>query len=232
MSENAPQTPRDPGPGTADFGYKEVPAAEKAKHVRAVFDSVADKYDLMNDLMSAGVHRLWKRYTLVADRAASRPGGARRGGRHRRHRGRHGAAGRRARPGGALRHQRGDARRRPQPPARPRPDAQRALLARQCRVPAVRRRELRLRDHRLRPAQRHRQAGGARLDAPRAAPGRPAAGARVLEARRAGPEAHLRRLFVQRAAVARQARGRRLRQLPVPRRVDPQVPRPGDAARA
>jgi demethylmenaquinone methyltransferase/2-methoxy-6-polyprenyl-1,4-benzoquinol methylase len=64
MSDNAPHTPRDPKPGTADFGYKEVPAAEKAEHVRAVFDSVADKYDLMNDLMSAGVHRLWKRYTL------------------------------------------------------------------------------------------------------------------------------------------------------------------------
>jgi demethylmenaquinone methyltransferase/2-methoxy-6-polyprenyl-1,4-benzoquinol methylase len=65
MSDNAPRTPpRDPKSGSADFGYKEVPAAEKAKHVRAVFDSVADKYDLMNDLMSAGVHRLWKRYTL------------------------------------------------------------------------------------------------------------------------------------------------------------------------
>lgn len=64
MSENASQTPRDPKPGTVDFGYKEVPATEKARHVRAVFDSVADRYDLMNDLMSAGVHRLWKRYTL------------------------------------------------------------------------------------------------------------------------------------------------------------------------
>jgi len=64
MSENAPKTQRESGAGTADFGYKEVPAAEKAKHVRAVFDSVADKYDLMNDLMSVGVHRLWKRYTL------------------------------------------------------------------------------------------------------------------------------------------------------------------------
>ncbi len=64
MSENAPKTPRESGAGTADFGYQEVPAGEKAKHVRAVFDSVADKYDLMNDLMSAGVHRLWKRYLL------------------------------------------------------------------------------------------------------------------------------------------------------------------------
>ena len=64
MSDNASRTPPRERHGTADFGYKEVPAAEKAKHVRAVFDSVADKYDLMNDLMSAGVHRLWKRYTL------------------------------------------------------------------------------------------------------------------------------------------------------------------------
>jgi demethylmenaquinone methyltransferase/2-methoxy-6-polyprenyl-1,4-benzoquinol methylase len=64
MSENAPQTPRVPKPGKVDFGYREVPVEQKARRVRAVFDSVADKYDLMNDLMSAGVHRLWKRYTL------------------------------------------------------------------------------------------------------------------------------------------------------------------------
>lgn len=47
-----------------DFGYAEVPLAEKAGRVRAVFDSVANKYDIMNDLMSAGAHRLWKRFTL------------------------------------------------------------------------------------------------------------------------------------------------------------------------
>jgi demethylmenaquinone methyltransferase/2-methoxy-6-polyprenyl-1,4-benzoquinol methylase len=64
MSQNAPQRPPGTKPGTVDFGYKEVPADQKAKHVRAVFDSVAGKYDLMNDLMSAGVHRLWKRYAL------------------------------------------------------------------------------------------------------------------------------------------------------------------------
>jgi len=74
MSENAPKTQRESGAGTADFGYKEVPAAEKAKHVRAVFDSVAGKYDLMNDLMSAGVHRLWKRYLL--GQTGLRPGQA------------------------------------------------------------------------------------------------------------------------------------------------------------
>lgn len=42
------------------FGEKQVDAEEKTRLVRGVFDSVADKYDLMNDLMSAGVHRLWK----------------------------------------------------------------------------------------------------------------------------------------------------------------------------
>lgn len=45
---------------TASFGFQEVPAAEKASLVRRVFDSVADRYDVMNDLMSVGVHRLWK----------------------------------------------------------------------------------------------------------------------------------------------------------------------------
>ena len=47
-------------PETASFGFTDIPAAEKAARVKGVFDSVASKYDLMNDLMSAGVHRLWK----------------------------------------------------------------------------------------------------------------------------------------------------------------------------
>jgi len=46
------------------FGFKEVPVKEKAGHVAQVFHSVAAKYDLMNDLMSGGVHRLWKQYTI------------------------------------------------------------------------------------------------------------------------------------------------------------------------
>jgi demethylmenaquinone methyltransferase/2-methoxy-6-polyprenyl-1,4-benzoquinol methylase len=50
------------------FGYKTVDEAQKAQRVRGVFDSVAPKYDLMNDLMSAGLHRVWKAYTVaVAD---------------------------------------------------------------------------------------------------------------------------------------------------------------------
>ncbi|MBC7905738.1 MAG: bifunctional demethylmenaquinone methyltransferase/2-methoxy-6-polyprenyl-1,4-benzoquinol methylase UbiE [Rhodospirillaceae bacterium] len=51
---------KQPGQGTTHFGFKTVGEAEKASMVREVFDSVAPKYDLMNDLMSAGVHRLWK----------------------------------------------------------------------------------------------------------------------------------------------------------------------------
>jgi len=49
---------------SADFGYQRVPWHEKARRVRGVFDSVAPNYDLMNDLMSGGAHRLWKRFTL------------------------------------------------------------------------------------------------------------------------------------------------------------------------
>uniref|UniRef100_A0A7S0VRP3 2-methoxy-6-polyprenyl-1,4-benzoquinol methylase, mitochondrial n=1 Tax=Polytomella parva TaxID=51329 RepID=A0A7S0VRP3_9CHLO len=45
---------------TIDFGFKEVPVDEKESLVRQVFSSVADKYDIMNDLMSAGLHRCWK----------------------------------------------------------------------------------------------------------------------------------------------------------------------------
>jgi demethylmenaquinone methyltransferase/2-methoxy-6-polyprenyl-1,4-benzoquinol methylase len=46
------------------FGFKTVPEEEKAKKVAGVFTSVASKYDVMNDLMSAGLHRLWKRYAV------------------------------------------------------------------------------------------------------------------------------------------------------------------------
>ena len=52
------------GPGSADFGFQQVPWRDKARRVRGVFDSVADRYDLMNDLMSAGTHRLWKQFML------------------------------------------------------------------------------------------------------------------------------------------------------------------------
>ena len=57
---------------STDFGFERVPRADKARRVRGVFDSVAVNYDLMNDLMSAGTHRLWKRFTLAL--ANLRPG--------------------------------------------------------------------------------------------------------------------------------------------------------------
>lgn len=50
---------------TTHFGYKEVPVDEKVDHVAGVFHSVASKYDVMNDLMSMGIHRLWKRFTIL-----------------------------------------------------------------------------------------------------------------------------------------------------------------------
>jgi len=49
---------------TTHFGFRQVPKNEKARLVRNVFDSVADQYDLMNDMMSFGAHRLWKRLTV------------------------------------------------------------------------------------------------------------------------------------------------------------------------
>jgi demethylmenaquinone methyltransferase/2-methoxy-6-polyprenyl-1,4-benzoquinol methylase len=57
---------------TTDFGYQQVPPGEKADRVREVFDSVASRYDLMNDLMSLGIHRLWKR--MAVELAGVRPG--------------------------------------------------------------------------------------------------------------------------------------------------------------
>ena len=58
-----PNPPRS-GPDATDFGYERVPWNEKQRRVRGVFDSVARNYDLMNDLMSGGAHRLWKEFTL------------------------------------------------------------------------------------------------------------------------------------------------------------------------
>jgi demethylmenaquinone methyltransferase/2-methoxy-6-polyprenyl-1,4-benzoquinol methylase len=50
--------------GETHFGFEQVPEGEKARKVAGVFDSVAPKYDLMNDLMSLGLHRLWKAFTV------------------------------------------------------------------------------------------------------------------------------------------------------------------------
>ncbi len=57
---------------TVDFGYQTVPEHEKARRVAEVFHSVADRYDVMNDFMSLGLHRLWKHF--MAGQAALRPG--------------------------------------------------------------------------------------------------------------------------------------------------------------
>lgn len=57
---------------TTDFGYERIPVEEKRRRVASVFDSVAERYDLMNDLMSLGVHRLWKRFAVAV--AAVREG--------------------------------------------------------------------------------------------------------------------------------------------------------------
>jgi len=57
---------------TVDFGYRQVTPEEKTARVRGVFDSVAGNYDLMNDLMSGGMHRLWKRFAL--SQTGLRPG--------------------------------------------------------------------------------------------------------------------------------------------------------------
>ena len=65
MSEN-------PTPESIDFGFRQVPTEAKKSMVRAVFDSVAPRYDLMNDLMSLGIHRAWKQ--VFATELDPRPG--------------------------------------------------------------------------------------------------------------------------------------------------------------
>lgn len=61
---NNPHTPDTDGNEETHFGYKTVNKAEKQARVADVFTSVAKKYDIMNDLMSFGIHRLWKRYAI------------------------------------------------------------------------------------------------------------------------------------------------------------------------
>ena len=71
MSDDAtPTTDREEN--STDFGFTRVARDAKAGMVRGVFDSVASRYDLMNDLMSGGIHRLWKRFTI--ELSAARPG--------------------------------------------------------------------------------------------------------------------------------------------------------------
>jgi demethylmenaquinone methyltransferase / 2-methoxy-6-polyprenyl-1,4-benzoquinol methylase len=79
---NDPRNSNDSEP-TTHFGFQSVPESQKAEKVAEVFHSVAAKYDLMNDVLSGGMHRLWKRFTIeLVGRARRQP----RAG----HRGRHG----------------------------------------------------------------------------------------------------------------------------------------------
>ncbi len=63
---------QDNGEKTTHFGFQDIPESEKAGRVRGVFGSVASKYDIMNDAMSLGIHRLWK--DAMMDWIAPRPG--------------------------------------------------------------------------------------------------------------------------------------------------------------
>ncbi|MEM1092684.1 MAG: bifunctional demethylmenaquinone methyltransferase/2-methoxy-6-polyprenyl-1,4-benzoquinol methylase UbiE [Pseudomonadota bacterium] len=65
---NKPLEPSGAGTETTHFGFRDVPVAEKQKMVGEVFTSVATRYDLMNDLMSLGIHRLWKRHFATTAR--------------------------------------------------------------------------------------------------------------------------------------------------------------------
>jgi len=72
MSRDKRDAPADRDDRTADFGFQRVSSAEKVRRVAGVFDSVAWRYDLMNDVMSGGLHRLWKRFAV--EQSGLRPG--------------------------------------------------------------------------------------------------------------------------------------------------------------
>ena len=64
MTEKMPDQ-KNTGKNQTDFGFAEVKETDKEEKVREVFDSVAPKYDLMNDVLSFGMHRLWKHHTIA-----------------------------------------------------------------------------------------------------------------------------------------------------------------------
>ena len=72
QNSSLPPSDDDASHHTTHFGFQTVDESEKAQRVAAVFHSVADRYDVMNDLMSVGLHRVWKAFTV--GRAAVRPG--------------------------------------------------------------------------------------------------------------------------------------------------------------
>src|SRR3981189_1421308 len=81
MSERETRHNSDAGEspgGETDFGFRRVPETDKATLVRAVFDSVAARYDLMNDLMRAGIHRWWKAEMVALLQPGPRPRARRR----------------------------------------------------------------------------------------------------------------------------------------------------------
>ena len=197
--------------------------------MRGVFDSVAQRYDLMNDVMSAGLHRLWKRFTIARsglragqsalDVAAGSGdlalGLARRVGRS----GRVIVTDINAR----------DARYGARSAVRRRRRRQRRLRAGRRRGVAVQARVIPLRHDRLRAAQRHRQGQGLGLDVHGAEAGRPRARARVLEGALGSARASLRSLFVPSIAETRRVARRRCRELPLPRGIDSPPSGSGDA---
>jgi len=72
MQNSSQPDPQASGQDSTHFGFQSVPESEKARKVAEVFHSVASRYDVMNDLMSGGLHRIWKAFTI--GRAAVRPG--------------------------------------------------------------------------------------------------------------------------------------------------------------
>ena len=226
------RTPRGMAPGddTVDFGFRRVTRAEKAGMVRAVFDSVAPRYDLMNDLMSLGVHRVWKR--IFVDRAGSAAArhAAGPGRRHRRHQLRLAGDGRR--PGAAVATStrrcwrwRRTARWNAASSAR-----LSLLVADAERLPlpdrAVDRVSIAFGLRNCTDKDGGAARGAARAEAGRAVllPGvLPRAGCRVAAA--------LRRVVFSRAAAAGAGGGEGRGQLPVPGGEHPHVPRPGEAWR-
>ena len=208
---------------TTHFGFRDVPLGDKQTLVNDVFHSVASRYDLMNDLMSAGLHRVWKDIMINALNPPKRRRAVRAARRRRRHRryrlprrqgGGHGLSRHR------LRHQCRHARR------RPRPRRQRGISTTRCRSSRAMPRRWRFP---IAAFDAYTIAFGIRnvprIDAraqrglSRAAARQPISVPGIFHRRRARPRPALRSVFVQGDPAARPRRHRRRRILSISRRI-------------
>ena len=216
----------------ADFGFRRVPLGDKQALVDDVFHSVARRYDLMNDLMSGGLHRAWKEALVTAVNPPRGQFGVHAARSRRRHRRRRLPRRRAGGPGTQVTVADINAEMLAVGRERAAKSKRNDRIHRgQRRGAAAARQELRRRHHRVRHPQRAAHRRGARGGSSRAEDRRAVSLPGVFLGRCAGPRPALRSLFVQRHSGGRPRGDRRRRGLSLSGGIDPQVSAPGKIRR-